>query len=56
MSKKAILVITDGIGYSSKTEHNAMYNAQKPTYDKLFKEVPDIQLEQNRMITKGVTQ
>ncbi len=40
MSKKAILVITDGIGYCSKTEHNAFYNATKPTYDKLFKEVP----------------
>ena len=40
MSKKAILVITDGIGYSPKTEFNAFYNAEKPTYDKLFKEVP----------------
>ena len=40
MSKKAILVITDGIGYSSKTEHNAFYNATKPTYDKLFKDTP----------------
>ncbi|MDF1882629.1 2,3-bisphosphoglycerate-independent phosphoglycerate mutase [Sulfurimonas sp. SAG-AH-194-C21] len=40
MSKKAILVITDGIGYSHKTEHNAFYNATKPTYDKLFKEMP----------------
>ncbi|MFT5659708.1 MAG: 2,3-bisphosphoglycerate-independent phosphoglycerate mutase [Sulfurimonas sp.] len=40
MSKKAILVITDGIGYSPKTEHNAFFNAQKPTYDKLFKEAP----------------
>ena len=40
MSKKAILVITDGIGYSAKTEYNAFYNATKPTYDKLFKEVP----------------
>ena len=40
MSKKAILVITDGIGYSSKVEHNAFYNAIKPTYDKLFKETP----------------
>ncbi len=40
MSKKAILVITDGIGYSAKTENNAFYNAQKPTYDKLFKETP----------------
>ncbi len=40
MSKKTILVITDGIGYSAKTEHNAFFNAKKPTYDKLFKEVP----------------
>ncbi|WP_457747741.1 2,3-bisphosphoglycerate-independent phosphoglycerate mutase [Sulfurimonas sp.] len=40
MSKKAILVITDGIGFCAKTEHNAFYNANKPTYDKLFQEVP----------------
>ena len=40
MSKKTILVITDGIGYSAKTEHNAFYRANTPTYDKLFSEVP----------------
>ena len=40
MNKKAILVITDGIGFSDNTEHNAFFNANKPTYDKLFKEVP----------------
>jgi len=40
LSKKAILVITDGIGYCAKTEHNAFYNAKKPTYDKLFSQVP----------------
>jgi len=40
LSKKTILVITDGIGFSPKTEHNAFYNAVKPTYDKLFKETP----------------
>ncbi|SFV56075.1 2,3-bisphosphoglycerate-independent phosphoglycerate mutase [hydrothermal vent metagenome] len=40
MSKKAILVITDGIGFCAKTEHNAFYNAKKPTYDRLFNEVP----------------
>ncbi len=40
MKKKAILVITDGIGYSQKQEFNAFYNAQKPTYDKLFSTVP----------------
>ncbi|MBU1928200.1 2,3-bisphosphoglycerate-independent phosphoglycerate mutase, partial [bacterium] len=40
MSKKAILIITDGIGYCAKTQYNAFYNASKPTYDKLFQEVP----------------
>jgi 2,3-bisphosphoglycerate-independent phosphoglycerate mutase len=40
LSKKAILVITDGVGYCSRTEHNAFFNANKPTYDKLFNEVP----------------
>lgn len=40
MSKKTILVITDGIGYSSKTEYNAFYHAKKPTYDRLFNDVP----------------
>ena len=40
MAKKAILVITDGIGYCERTEHNAFHHAKKPTYDRLFKEVP----------------
>jgi 2,3-bisphosphoglycerate-independent phosphoglycerate mutase len=40
LSKKVLLVITDGIGYSSKTEFNAFYNAKKPTYDELFKNAP----------------
>ena len=40
MAKKAILVITDGIGYSAKTEYNAFYKAKKPTYGRLFHEVP----------------
>ena len=40
MSKKAVLVITDGIGYSSKTEANAFYTAKKPNYEYLFKNVP----------------
>ena len=40
MAKKAILVITDGIGYSNKTEFNAFYQAIKPTYDKLFSSTP----------------
>ncbi|MBE0515748.1 2,3-bisphosphoglycerate-independent phosphoglycerate mutase, partial [Sulfurimonas sp.] len=40
MAKKVVLVITDGIGYSSKTEFNAFHNAAKPTYDKLFSTTP----------------
>lgn len=40
MTKKAVLVITDGIGYCSKTQYNAFYNATKPTYDKLFERTP----------------
>ena len=40
MAKKAILVITDGIGFCERTEHNAFHHANKPTYDKLFSEVP----------------
>jgi len=40
LSKKTVLVITDGIGYSPKREFNAFHAAVKPTYDTLFKEVP----------------
>lgn len=40
MSKKVVLVITDGIGFSPKTQHNAFFNATKPTYDKLFSKTP----------------
>lgn len=40
MSKKTVLVITDGIGYSPKREYNAFHTAVKPTYDRLFREVP----------------
>jgi len=40
LSKKVVLVITDGIGFSAKTDYNAFYNAPKPTYDKLFANTP----------------
>ena len=40
MGQKTILVITDGIGYSQRTEANAFYHAKKPAYDRLFAEVP----------------
>jgi 2,3-bisphosphoglycerate-independent phosphoglycerate mutase len=40
LSKKTLLVITDGIGFSPELEHNAFHNATKPNYDKLFEETP----------------
>lgn len=40
MSKKTVLVITDGIGYSPKSDFNAFHTAKKLTYDRLFSEVP----------------
>jgi len=39
--QKTILVITDGIGYNPSNRANAFANAKKPTYDKLFKKVPN---------------
>ena len=41
MRKKVVLIITDGIGYSSICEDNAFCKANKPTYEKLFREVPN---------------
>lgn len=40
MSKKAILIITDGIGHNNSNQNNAFSNAKKPTYDRLFRSVP----------------
>ncbi len=40
MAQKTILVITDGIGYKPNGKANAFLTARKPTYDRLFKEVP----------------
>lgn len=40
-TKKAILIITDGIGHNSSCDYNAFCNAKKPTYDRLFKEIPN---------------
>ena len=40
MAKKTILVITDGIGHNSSCDFNAFCNANTPTYDYLFKNVP----------------
>ncbi|MFW5989876.1 MAG: 2,3-bisphosphoglycerate-independent phosphoglycerate mutase [Campylobacterales bacterium] len=40
MSKKTILVITDGIGNKPDAKCNAFLGAKKPTYDYLFKNIP----------------
>lgn len=40
MNKKAILIITDGIGYNESDNFNAFKNANTPTYDDLFKNTP----------------
>ena len=41
MSKKAILIITDGVGYNPSNENNAFANASTPTYDHLFASYPN---------------
>ena len=41
MSKKTILIITDGIGHNTSCEYNAFCQATKPTYDYLFNNVPN---------------
>lgn len=38
MSKKTLLIITDGIGYKPDSKANAFESASTPTYDALFKE------------------
>lgn len=40
MTKKTILIITDGIGFNQNNTFNAFANAKKTTYDYLFKNTP----------------
>ncbi len=40
VAKRTILVITDGIGYRPNGRANAFEAARKPTYERLFDEVP----------------
>ena len=40
LTKKALLIITDGIGHNTSCKFNAFCNAKKPTYDNLFQNVP----------------
>ncbi|NLY03745.1 MAG: 2,3-bisphosphoglycerate-independent phosphoglycerate mutase [Campylobacter sp.] len=41
MTKKMILVITDGIGHNKSSKNNAFAAAKKPTYEWLFKNTPN---------------
>lgn len=41
MTNKTLLIITDGIGFNESCKFNAFCNAKKPTYDYLFKNVPN---------------
>jgi len=50
MSKKAILIITDGIGHNPNNYYNAFANAKKPTYDYLFANVPN-----SKIATSGLS-
>ncbi len=40
-TNKTILIITDGIGHNESCKFNAFCQAKKPTYDYLFKNVPN---------------
>ncbi len=40
-----ILLILDGFGYSEATEHNAIYSANTPVWDKLWREKPKSLIE-----------
>lgn len=41
MINKTLLIITDGIGFNESCNYNAFCNANKPTYDYLFENVPN---------------
>ena len=38
--KKTVLIITDGVGHNEEQHANALYQANTPTYEKLFQTVP----------------
>jgi 2,3-bisphosphoglycerate-independent phosphoglycerate mutase len=44
MSKKAVLIITDGIGKTDQKDFNALHHANTPTYDNLFKNLPHAEI------------
>jgi len=45
VNKKAILIITDGIGYNESDKYNAFAMANTPTYDKLFSKYPNSKIK-----------
>ena len=42
---KAILIILDGFGIGKDNDANAVYRANTPTIDKLFKDCPNAKLQ-----------
>ncbi|MBI5450289.1 MAG: 2,3-bisphosphoglycerate-independent phosphoglycerate mutase [Gammaproteobacteria bacterium] len=38
--KSMVLIVLDGWGYSEKTQHNGIYSARKPTWDRLWATCP----------------
>lgn len=42
---KAMLIILDGFGHSTETEHNAIYKANTPFIDSLYKKYPNSLIE-----------
>ncbi|WP_341937438.1 2,3-bisphosphoglycerate-independent phosphoglycerate mutase [Marinimicrobium sp. C2-29] len=47
--KPLVLIVLDGYGYSEKTEHNAVYSANTPIWDRLWSERP-----KNLIATSGM--
>ncbi|HEY7885524.1 MAG TPA: 2,3-bisphosphoglycerate-independent phosphoglycerate mutase [Cellvibrionaceae bacterium] len=45
MKKPMVLLILDGFGYSENTEHNAIYSATTPVWDRLWRECPKSLIE-----------
>ncbi|HEY8941735.1 MAG TPA: 2,3-bisphosphoglycerate-independent phosphoglycerate mutase, partial [Cellvibrio sp.] len=47
--KPVVLLILDGYGYSEKTKYNAVYAANTPVYDNLWKTCPNTLIETSGM-------
>ncbi len=49
VKKPLVLLILDGFGYSEKTEHNAIYAAKSPTWDRIWSSQPKTLIETSGM-------